>query len=260
MSTTRRQFVKTLGAAGAVVAARSLAPPLAGALAAAEAAAQTPAPATGTPAAAAPDGPFTLPPLPYPADALEPHLDAQTMTIHHDKHHAAYVANLNKAVVSKPELAGLTIDELMRRLDRVPADVQTAVRNQSGGHWNHSLLWPSLKKDGARAPLGELAAAIDKQWGSFAAFQERFNASALGVFGSGWAWLTWGPKSGLSIVSSPNQDCPLAGGLVPLLGVDVWEHAYYLKFQNRRADYVAAFAQVVDWDEISRRYRDALKG
>ena len=212
------------------------------------------------PAPAPPAGPFTLPPLPYPPDALEPHLDAQTMTIHHDRHHAAYVNNLNKAVATRPDLAKRSIEDLLRGLSQLPGEVVTAVRNQGGGHFNHSLLWPSLSKDGARAPSGGLAGAMDKAFGSFAAFQERFNASAMTVFGSGWAWLVWESSGGLSIMNTANQDCPLSSGSTPLLGVDVWEHAYYLKFQNRRADYLAEFAKVVDWGVISRRFDEAAKG
>jgi Fe-Mn family superoxide dismutase len=253
MTTSRRRFLQTLGAAGAVAATHSLVAPLAGRIAGAEALAQGAA-------APAETGPFTLPPLPYAADALEPHLDALTMTIHHDKHHAAYVANLNKAVAGRPELAQKPVSELLRDFGALPPEIVPAVRNHGGGHYNHSLLWPSLKKDGARAPKGELAAAIDKQWGSFAAFQEKFNASAMAVFGSGWAWLVQSPRAGLAIANTPNQDTLLSGGVIPLLGIDVWEHAYYLKFQNRRADYVAEFAKVVDWDAISSRYRDALEG
>ncbi len=215
---------------------------------------------TAAPAAApAPTGPFTLPPLPYAADALEPHLDAQTMTIHHDKHHAAYVNNLNKAVAGKADLGKMSVEELLRKLDSLPADVKTAVRNQGGGHANHTLLWTSLKKDGARAPMGELKPAIDKAFGSFSGFQDKFTAAAVSVFGSGWAWLSWAGKDGLVIETLPNQDSPITAGHVPLLGIDVWEHAYYLKFQNRRPDYIAEFAKVVDWDVVSRRYRDAVK-
>jgi Fe-Mn family superoxide dismutase len=215
-------------------------------------------PAAAAPAAAA--GPFTLPPLPYAFDALEPHLDAQTMQIHHDKHHAAYVSNLNKAVAGKPGLANRTLVQLLGSLSSVPADVRTAVRNHGGGHHNHTLLWESLKRDGARAPSGELAAAVDRDFGSFSAFQDKFNAAAMAVFGSGWAWLVVDRKRRLSIVSTANQDSPLSlGGMRPLLGIDVWEHAYYLKFQNRRAEYVAEFAKVVDWDAVSARAADALK-
>jgi Fe-Mn family superoxide dismutase len=182
------------------------------------------------------------------------------MQIHHDKHHAAYVNNLNKAVAGKPDLAKKSVEELVRWLDDLPEDVRTAIRNHGGGHANHSLLWTSLKQDGAKAPVGELAGALDKAFGSFAGFQDKFNAAAMAVFGSGWAWLVAGKQGALSLATLPNQDSPLSSGLVPLLGIDVWEHAYYLKFQNRRADYVAEFAKVVDWDAVSRRYRDALKG
>jgi Fe-Mn family superoxide dismutase len=182
------------------------------------------------------------------------------MEIHHDKHHAAYVNNLNKAVAATPELAKLTVDELLRKLEDVPAEVRTAVRNQGGGHANHSMLWLSLKADGAKAPIGELAAAVDKAFGSFGSFQDKFGAAAMSVFGSGWAWLTWSAQTGLAIEASANQDSPITAGRTPLVGIDVWEHAYYLKFQNRRADYVAEFAKVVDWDMVSSRFRDASKG
>ena len=217
-----------------------------------------PAPAAAAPMA--PSGPYSLPPLPYAVDALEPHLDAMTMTIHHDKHHAAYVNNLNKAIAGQPEWGRLPVEELVRKLEGVPAEIRTAVRNQGGGHANHSQFWLSLKRDGTRTPVGELAGAIDKTFGSFSAFQDKFNTAAAGLFGSGWAWLTWSAAGGLAIESSPNQDSPLSAGRTPLLGLDVWEHAYYLKFQNRRAEYIAEFAKVVDWDMISARFRDAGKG
>ena len=249
----RRAALRTLAlSAGAAAMARGQV------LAAATAAGVVPA--TAPPATAPPAGPFTLPPLPYPYDALEPHLDAQTMQIHHDKHHAAYVANLNKAVAGKADLEKKTVEELLRGLDSLPGDITTAIRNQGGGHANHSLLWPSLKRDGARSPTGELAEAIGKAFGSFAAFQDKFNAAAMGVFGSGWGWLVSGERGVLALTSLPNQDSPISHGQVPLLGIDVWEHAYYLKFQNRRVEYVAEFAKVVDWDVISARYRDARKG
>jgi Fe-Mn family superoxide dismutase len=245
---SRRDVLRTLAfSAGALALGR------------ASAADAQPAAAAVPSAAPAPSGPFTLPPLPYAVDALEPHLDAQTMTIHHDKHHAAYVNNLNKALVGQPELGKMPVEDLVRKLDSLPADVRTAARNQGGGHANHSQLWLSLKRDGARAPVGELGPAIDKTFGSFGAFQDKFNAAATGVFGSGWAWLTWAKGGVLAIESGPNQDSPLSAGRVPLLGIDVWEHAYYLKFQNRRAEYIAEFAKVVDWDMVSSRYRDAVK-
>ena len=247
--TTRRDLLKTLAlGAGALVLGHT-----------GDATAQT---SPGTPPSPAPTitGPFTLPPLPYAVDALEPHLDAMTMTIHHDKHHAAYVNNLNKALAGQPDLGKLSVEDLVRRLESLPAEVRTAVRNQGGGHANHSQLWLSLKNDGAHAPIGELAPAIDKAFGSFSAFQDKFNAAGASVFGSGWAWLTWGRGAGLAIETSPNQDSPLTTGRVPLLGIDVWEHAYYLKFQNRRAEYIAEFSKVVDWDVVSSRMRDAGKG
>ncbi len=213
-----------------------------------------------SPPAPAPAGPFSLPPLAYAFDALEPAIDAQTMQIHHDKHHAAYVANLNKAVAGRKEVEGWTLDQLLRDLAKVPEDIRTAVRNHGGGHANHSLFWTQLKRDGAKRPAGELAAAIDSAFGSFDAFRAKFDAAAAGVFGSGWAWLVADAKGALRVVATPNQDSPLTNGDAPLLGLDVWEHAYYLKYQNRRAEYVTAFASVVDWDSVSARYRDARKG
>ncbi|MEQ1831733.1 MAG: superoxide dismutase [Candidatus Eisenbacteria bacterium] len=206
--------------------------------------------------AAAPTGPFSLPPLGYAVDALEPFLDAATMTIHHDKHHAAYVTNLNKAVAGRKEVEGVTLEQLLRDLAKVPDDIRTAVRNHGGGHANHSLLWTSLKKDAAKAPIGELAKAIDTAFGSFSAFHDKFNAAAMSVFGSGWAWLSADAAGKVQVETTPNQDTPITAGRTPLLGLDVWEHAYYLKFQNRRVEYVTAFASVVDWDVISARYRE----
>jgi len=224
-----------------------------------DAAAAAPA---ATPAAAppAPTGPFSLPPLGYAFDALEPNLDAQTMQLHHDKHHAAYVNNLNKAVAGRKEVEGWSAEQLVRDLARVPEDIRPAVRNHAGGHVNHTLFWTSLKRDGAKRPAGELAAAIDQAFGSFDALRTKLDAAAAGVFGSGWAWLAADAKGALQVVPSPNQDSPLTQGLVPLLGLDVWEHAYYLKFQNRRPDYLAALREVIDWDAVSARYRDARKG
>ena len=206
-------------------------------------------------AAAAPlqTGPFTLPPLPYPLDALEPHIDARTMEIHHDKHHAAYVANLNKAVSGEPGLAGKTVVELLGSLGQLPEKIRSAVRNNGGGHYNHSLFWGWMKKGGGGEPKGELAAAIARQFGSFSAFKDSLTRAAIGQFGSGWAWLTTDGKE-LRVDSTPNQDSPLSSGRKPVVGIDVWEHAYYLKYQNRRADYVAAWFNVIDWDAVSDRY------
>ena len=205
-------------------------------------------------APAAPTGPFKLPPLPYAYDALEPHIDAQTMQIHHDKHHATYVANLNKAVADNAALAARSVEDLVRNLNTVPGPVRDAVRNNAGGHLNHEFFWNLLKKNDA-GPKGELSQALDKAFGSFNGFKTEFTKTALGVFGSGWAWLAWNPTRGLFLAKTPNQDSLLTGDQgTPLVGVDVWEHAYYLKYQNRRADYVAAFFNVINWDLASDRF------
>ena len=246
----RRQALKTLALG---VSALSMTSP-ASLLAADSPPGDKPGASAAAPPAAAPGGPFALPPLGYAFDALEPFLDAQTMQIHHDKHHAAYVNNLNKAVAGREEVAGWSVEQLVRDLTRVPDDIRPIVRNHGGGHANHSLLWTSIKKDGAKEPTGELARAIDSAFGSFSAFTERFNTAAGSVFGSGWAWLSVDAKGKLLVETTPNQDSPLTGGRLPLVGIDVWEHAYYLKFQNRRADYVTVFATVIDWDAVSARY------
>jgi len=202
---------------------------------------------------APPTGPFTLSPLPYAYDALEPNFDAVTMHLHHDKHHQAYVNNLNVAVAAHPELAGKTLDELVSNLNAWPESARTAVRNQGGGHANHSFWWPTLGKGGA-TPSGELAKAIDAKFGSLSTFQDKLTASAMSVFGSGWAWLVKLPDGTIAIETTPNQDSPLTLGHKPVLGVDVWEHAYYLKYQNKRADYVKAFFQVLNWDYVSGQF------
>ncbi|HVX41992.1 MAG TPA: superoxide dismutase [Gemmatimonadaceae bacterium] len=195
---------------------------------------------------------FTLPPLPYAYDALEPHIDARTMEIHYTKHHQAYVNNLNAAIEKAPELAGKSLDELMRGINSVPEAVRTAVRNNGGGHWNHSMFWQIMGKDKGGEPTGKLADAIKSAFGDFSKFKEQFSAAGAGRFGSGWAWLiSDGGK--LSIVSTPNQDNPLMDGKQALMGLDVWEHAYYLKYQNRRPDYIAAWWNVVDWDAVAQR-------
>lgn len=209
--------------------------------------------------AAAPAEPFTLPPLPYPYDALEPHIDAKTMQIHHTGHHGAYVRNLNAAVAGRPELAGKTIEQLLANLEALPAEVRTAIRNQGGGHANHTLFWQIMSPKGGGEPRGELAKAIDKQFGSFARFQEQFTRAALGVFGSGWAWLSLDNGGGLRIESTPNQDTPLSAGRTPILGIDVWEHAYYLRYQNRRADYVQAFYNVINWDRVAELFKRGVR-
>ncbi len=205
------------------------------------------------PTAAAPSGPFTLPALPYAFDALEPHIDARTMEIHHDKHHATYVTNLNKAVAESPELGKKSVEDLLKDLNAVPEKIRMAVRNSGGGHFNHSLFWQMMKKGGGGEPKGELAKAVDKTFGNFADFKTKFNEAATKVFGSGWAWLVRDGQD-LKIESSPNQDTPWSAGKHPLLGLDVWEHAYYLKYQNKRADYMAAWWNVVNWDFVGERF------
>ncbi|MFZ0746351.1 MAG: superoxide dismutase [Terracidiphilus sp.] len=203
--------------------------------------------------------PFKLPPLPYAYDALEPYIDAETMHLHLDKHHASYVEHLNAAVAGHPDLASRTVEDLVTHLDSVPEDVRTAVRNQAGGDANHSFWWPILSKSGGDAPNGELAKEVDAQFGSFGKFQEQFSKAAAGAFGSGWAWLTHGPDGKLHIESTGNQYSPLSNGRTPVLGVDVWEHAYYLKYQNRRPEYVAAFFHIVNWELVSGQYAAARK-
>ncbi|MFO7245296.1 MAG: superoxide dismutase [Thermaerobacter sp.] len=198
-----------------------------------------------------------LAPLPYDYNALEPHIDEQTMRIHHDKHHAAYVNNLNAALEGHPDLAALSIEELLRGIDRVPEAIRTAVRNNGGGHANHTLFWEIMKPGGSKEPTGELAAAINQTFGSFEKFKEEFSKAAIGRFGSGWAWLVVDAQGGLKVYSTANQDSPLMQGDTPILGLDVWEHAYYLKYQNRRPDYVQAWWNVVNWDEVARRYAAA---
>jgi Fe-Mn family superoxide dismutase len=256
---TRRQALKTTALASVALTT------LPGAIA------QT----NSTAPAAAPSGPFTLPPLPYAYDALEPFIDEETMHIHHDKHHAAYVANLNKALAEWPDFQtksfDFSLEMFLKNLNSVPENIRIAIRNNGGGHYNHSLFWQMMKKNGGGEPSGELAKAIDTSFGSFSTFQEKFSKAALGQFGSGWAWLVWDERQ-LKIEPTPNQDSPISqpahnqnGWIVfhqdgvldvqiPLLGLDVWEHAYYLKYQNKRADYIAAWWNVVNWDFISERY------
>ena len=212
---------------------------------------------SSAPAAVKADGAFTLPPLPYAYDALEPYIDARTMEIHHDKHHAAYVANLNKALAGYPDLEKMPVEDLLRNLNAVPEKVRTAVRNNGGGHYNHSLFWQMLKKDGGE-PNGALARAMDSAFGSFAAFHDQLSKAAVGQFGSGWAWLVIGANKQLNIEATANQDSPISQGRLPLLGVDVWEHAYYLKYQNRRPEYVAAFFHVINWGFVSERYEKLI--
>ncbi|MCX6632485.1 MAG: superoxide dismutase [Candidatus Solibacter sp.] len=197
---------------------------------------------------------FTLPPLPYGPEALEPHIDKLTMEIHHGKHHNAYVTNLNKALESAPALADKTLEELLaNNCAIVPENIRTAVRNNGGGHLNHSMFWKIMGPNAGGAPVGNVAQAIAGSFGSFDAFKEKFNAAGLGRFGSGWAWMLK-TASGVEIVSTPNQDSPIMEGKNPVFGCDVWEHAYYLKYQNRRPDYLAAWWNVVNWKEIEDRF------
>ncbi|HEX7973270.1 MAG TPA: superoxide dismutase [Anaerolineales bacterium] len=196
---------------------------------------------------------FELPPLPYAYDALEPYIDAQTMEIHHDKHHGAYVKNLNTALEKHPELFEKPLEDLVRNPSNIPEDIRTAVRNNGGGHYNHSLFWQIMSPNGGGEPKGTLAKAIGDAFGSFAAFRENFEKAAVGRFGSGWAWLG-SQKGTLAVISLPNQDAPLIEGLTPILGIDVWEHAYYLKYQNRRPEYISNWWNVVNWDEVAKRF------
>jgi Fe-Mn family superoxide dismutase len=196
---------------------------------------------------------FELPKLPYAVDALEPYIDAQTMTIHHDKHHAAYVTNLNGAMEKRPELAGKSLEALLADLSAVPEDVRMVVRNHGGGTWNHGMFWEIMAPKAGGMPKGELAKALDAGFGSFDQFKAEFEKAANGRFGSGWAWLVR-KGSGLAVVSTPNQDNPLSEGAAPIMGIDVWEHAYYLKYQNRRAEYVTNWWNLVNWDAIAARF------
>ena len=197
---------------------------------------------------------YELPPLPYDYAALEPHIDEQTMRIHHDKHHAAYVANLNKALDGHPDLQGKSVEDLISDLNGVPEAIRTAVRNNGGGHANHSMFWRLMRKGGGGAPAGDAAEAINKAFGGFGAFQSKFTEAGMKRFGSGWAWLSVDKSGTLAVESTANQDSPLTDGRRPVLGLDVWEHAYYLKYQNRRPDYVDAWWNVVNWSEVARRF------
>ena len=195
---------------------------------------------------------FSVPDLPYPYDALEPHIDEATMRVHHDKHHQAYVDKAN-AALEGTEWADRDVEDVLRNLSALPGDKQAAVRNNAGGHYNHTLFWQMLSPDGGGAPSGELASAIDDKFGSLDSFKEEFKNAGIARFGSGWAWLVK-DSSGLAVVSTPNQDSPISDGATPLLGCDVWEHAYYLKYQNKRPDYIDAFWNVVNWDYVAERF------
>jgi len=203
---------------------------------------------------------FEVPPLPYDYNALEPYIDTQTMQLHHDKHHAAYVNNLNAALQNQAQLASWTVEDLVRRINEVPESIRTAVRNNAGGHINHTMFWQIMGPNAGGAPTGELAAAIQQTFGSFDQFKSAFNDAGVKRFGSGWAWLVLDRSGKLQVISTANQDSPLMDGMFPVMGNDVWEHAYYLKYQNRRPDYLAAWWNVVNWDEIARRYQQGRSG
>lgn len=199
---------------------------------------------------------FTLPELPYAHDALVPHIDEETMHLHHGKHHATYVSNANAALEKHPELADKTVEELLADLNAVPEDIRTAIRNNAGGHANHSLFWEILSPNGGGEPTGEIKEAIESAFGSFEDFKSQFATAATGRFGSGWAWLVVNGDK-VEITSTPNQDSPISEGKTPVLGLDVWEHAYYLNYKNVRADYIAAFWNLVNWDEVNKRFAAA---
>ncbi len=201
---------------------------------------------------------YQLPPLPYPFDALEPTIDARTMEIHHDKHHGAYVNNVNAAIAGHADLEAMSVEDLLKNIDKVPEDIRTAVRNNGGGHANHSMFWQIMKKGGGGEPTGELADAINSTFGSFDAFKDAFAKAAAGRFGSGWAWLV-SNNGKLEVISTANQDSPYMEGKTPLMGLDVWEHAYYLNYQNRRPDYISAWWNVVNWDAVASRFAEAKK-
>jgi superoxide dismutase, Fe-Mn family len=202
--------------------------------------------------------PYQVPPLPYPNNALEPNIDAKTMEIHHDKHHAAYVNNVNKAIEGT-EWDNKPIEDLVKNIEKVPEKIRTAVRNNGGGHYNHSMFWTIMGPGKGGSPSGKLAEAIESQLGGIENFKKEFTAAAVGRFGSGWAWLSVDGGKKLVVESTPNQDSPLMSGHTPILGCDVWEHAYYLNYQNRRPDYVASFFNVIDWDAVGKRYEAAIK-
>jgi superoxide dismutase, Fe-Mn family len=197
---------------------------------------------------------FTLPPLPYDYNALEPYIDAQTMQLHHDKHHAAYVTNLNKALEKYPELKDKTLEALVKTPDQIPEDIRGVVRNNGGGHYNHSMFWSIMSPKGGGKPNGKLAAAINSSFGDFEKFQQAFEAAGASRFGSGWVWLIKTAQGKLEITTTPNQDTPLAEDAFPVMGNDMWEHAYYLKYQNRRPEYLKAWWNVVNWTEIGKRF------
>jgi Fe-Mn family superoxide dismutase len=202
---------------------------------------------------------FKLPDLPYAYNALEPHIDARTMEIHHTKHHQAYINNANAALEKYPDLQNKSVEELLKNLNAVPEDIRTAIRNNAGGHANHSLFWPVMGPNGGGQPSGGLASAINSAFGSFDNFKDQFSKAAATRFGSGWAWLSVDGSGNLKVTSTANQDSPLSEGLTPILGLDVWEHAYYLNYQNRRPDYISAWWSVVNWDQVAQNYAAAKR-
>lgn len=212
-----------------------------------------------TPTAPAPTGPYTLPPLPYAYDALQPTIDEETMKLHHDKHHKAYVDNANKLLAGQAELAKLSPEEMLKNLNKAPEDIRTGLRNNVGGHVNHSLFWQMMTPKGGGQPSAALKKAIEEKFSSFENFQTQFNEAATKRFGSGWAWLVVNKDGKLEIVSTANQDCPIMDGQIPLLGLDVWEHAYYLKYQNRRPEYITTWWNVVNWDFVDKQFASAKK-
>ena len=203
---------------------------------------------------------FELPPLPYDYSALEPYIDTQTMQLHHDKHHQTYVTNVNNALQGHDQLASMSVDDLLRKINQVPESIRTAVRNNAGGHSNHSMFWNIMKPNGGGEPTGDLASAIQQAFGSFDAFKTAFNDAGTKRFGSGWAWLVLDTNGKLQVISTANQDSPLMSGMYPVMGNDVWEHAYYLKYQNRRPEYLNAWWNVVNWDAIAHRYEQGRGG
>nr|WP_295622147.1 superoxide dismutase [Chamaesiphon sp. GL140_3_metabinner_50] len=240
---TRRNFLYLLGAGTTGT--------LLGALPGASWAAPTTATAVATDV-------FKLPPLTYDYSALEPHIDAATMKFHHDKHHAAYVKNLNAAVNKYPQLQTKTVEQLLTSLNTLPKDIQTTVRNNGGGHYNHTMYWQIMGPKGGGTPTGEIATAIKTQFGTFDAFKSQFNEAGTKLFGSGWVWLVR-QQGQLKIITTPNQDSPISQGIYPIMGNDVWEHAYYLNYQNRRPDYLAAWWNVINWTEVNNRFAKSLK-
>ena len=201
---------------------------------------------------------YKLPDLPYAYDAVEPYIDALTMEIHHNKHHQGYVNNLNEALENRPELQKIPLIQMLEDINKIPEDVRTAIRNNGGGHFNHSMFWTLMKNNGGGEPRGKIADEIKKTFGNFAVFKEIFNTNAKKVFGSGWSWLSLDKNGKLVATTTSNQDTPLAQGLTPIMGLDVWEHAYYLKYQNRRPDYINSWWNVVNWDQIEENYRNAF--